>query len=951
MFLLVPSAASGWQMDTPLSQADASFLGELEEANAGRSVSGAGDVNGDGYDDLLITAPLDNEAGNFSGQTYLLFGGPAGWAPDSVLSNADASFLGEGALQESGYCSSGGGDVNGDGFDDFMVSAIWNGDSDVNAGQVYLIMGKPTGWSQDTSLADADASFLGESADDLLGRSISIGGDVNADGYDDLLIGSDQNDENGTIAGQAYLFFGQAAGWTMDMSVASADASFLGEGIADCAGWKVAIGGDPNGDGYDDLLVSAYKNSENGLYAGQVYLKFGSPSGWAMDSPLSAADASFIGEAITDYAGWEIAFLGDVDGDTYDDFAIASRYSNSSPSTDGSTVYIVFGGPTGWAMDTSLGQSSASFISETDDVLSGFRGVSAAGDINDDGLDDLIVGHGANSELGYKAGQAYLVFGQVGGWPLNSSLGGVGASFLGADAYDSAGIATAGVGDVNGDGGDDLLIGAAGLNGTAPFSGAAFLFFGDSPVLVDSDNDGFTEDIDCNDNIAYVYPGAPELCDGLDGDCDGVVDNGFDNDQDGHTSCSGDCDDQDPDTHPEAPEDCDGIDQDCDGLIDEDFDLDLDGVTTCEGDCDDGDAMVFPGAEEVCNGQIDDDCDPTTDELLDADGDGFSICDDDCDDAEPDAYPGALEACDGFDNDCDGVVDQDTDEDADGFAVCDGDCNDTDGAIYPGADEGCDGLDTDCDGQLGADEVDDDADGQMVCEGDCDDADDLTYDGAPEQCDQIDNDCDAEIDEDVDEDLDADGWNACQGDCDNEDADTYPGAAELCDGADNDCDGLLPDDEADEDDDGWSICQGDCDDQDDALNLDDADSDGWSTCEADCDDQDASANPSDQDGDGWSTCDEPPDCNDVNDSVSPGHDEDCYDGEDDNCDGLVDEQDPACAGDDDTTDGDDDDTSEADDDDDGGTACECRLTEGRAVSSVWIAGLALWVALRRRVSR
>jgi len=302
------------------------------------------------------------------------------------------------------------------------------------------------------------------------------------------------------------------------------------------------------------------------------------------------------------------------------------------------------------------------------------------------------------------------------------------------------------------------------------------------------------------------------LCADADGDGYGDIDCG-----------EGDCDDTDPDISPDAVEICDGVDNDCDGWIDNGFDQDNDGVTTCDGDCDDGDPAAYPGADEICDG-IDNDCDGTVDEddavdaqdwYLDADGDGFG-----------DASVTAT-ACD---------------QPADHVAT-DGDCDDANPAVNPAATEDCDGLDTDCDGQLGPDEVDADGDGVLLCDGDCDDGDPANFPGNAELCDQQDNDCDGDVDEDVDEDIDGDGVNACQGDCDNNNADVYPGAVELCDGLDNDCDGQLPADEADADGDGWMVCEGDCDDGDAALTPDDTDGDGVTSCDGDCDDEDATATP------------------------------------------------------------------------------------------------------------
>ena len=142
------------------------------------------------------------------------------------LSNAPASFRGESVSDASGCCAAMAGDVNGDGFDDILIGSPGNDDSGADAGQAYLILGKATGWSKNVDLSNADASFLGERANDNAGLSVAGAGDVNGDGFDDLLIGASQNDDGGSNAGQTYLVLGKATGWAMNTGLATANASF-----------------------------------------------------------------------------------------------------------------------------------------------------------------------------------------------------------------------------------------------------------------------------------------------------------------------------------------------------------------------------------------------------------------------------------------------------------------------------------------------------------------------------------------------------------------------------------------------------------------------------------------------------------------------------------------------------------------------------------------------------
>ena len=466
----------------------------------------------------------------------------------------------------------------------------------------------------------------------------------------------------------------------------------------------------------------------------------------------------------------------------------------------------------------------------------------------------------------------------------------------------------------------------------------------DVTAPVDEDADGWPVPLDCDDADPEVHPGASELCDELDNDCDDQVDedatdaptwyadldgDGYgggvpsvqacDGPPSGYTATATDCDDLDPHTHPDAVEMCDGLDNDCDAMLEVlELDDDGDGVRGCEGDCDDADADNHPGNDEVCD-DADNDCDSAVDEGavdadtwfadLDGDGhggfivtieacftapDGYVASQDDCDDLEADTFPLAPELCDGQDNDCDAVVPTtELDGDGDGQADCEGDCDDADPANFEGNPEVCDGADNDCSGSPSDEETDDDLDGQSECDGDCDDTDPANFDGNPEVCDGGDNDCDWVIPV-GEQDDDADGQAECEGDCDDADPSRFDGNPEICNEVDDDCDGIVPSDELDDDGDGQPECEGDCDDADpDSFDM------ALELCDGIDNDCDGVVPTDELDGDldGQSECDG--DCDDADPANFDGNPEVC-DQQDNNCDGDADEEligsEPTCAG-------------------------------------------------------
>jgi hypothetical protein len=459
-------------------------------ANFGRSVSTAGDVNGDGYSDVIVGAYTYDNGQADEGRAYVYLGSAVGlsgipaWTVESDQANA-----------QFGITVATAGDVNGDGYADVIVGSYLYDNGQADEGRAFIYYGSATGlattpaWTGETN--EASAQF---------GWSVATAGDVNGDGFSDVIVGANLSDNGQADEGRTYLYFGAASGLTSNENWAVDSNQSLGR-----IGWSVASAGDVNGDGYDDVVAGA-TGYYNGLGAALVYL--GSPTGPGVipDAILDENLGLPGGGGVANF-GRSVAAAGDVNGDGYGDVIVGGFGGFNSV---GGKAYVFLGSASGVA-DTPVWTATPSQI-QTDFAFS----VAGAGDINGDGYADVIVGEQKLDVLGAgpDAGAAYVYYGSPSGPSPTPSW-----SRTGPSQSDQFGSSVASAGDVNRDGYSDVIIGASHPGNI----GKAYVFLGSpfglafSPLWTASGSVGaeFGESVACagdinGDGYSDVVVGAPK---------------------------------------------------------------------------------------------------------------------------------------------------------------------------------------------------------------------------------------------------------------------------------------------------------------------------------------------------------------------------------------------------------------------------------------------------------
>jgi hypothetical protein len=463
----------------PLLTAAADTLLESNQASAtlGWSVAGAGDVDGDGFGDVIVGADFYDAGQADEGAAFVFLGSAIGVADASPVS-AHAQLEADQAGARMGYAVATAGDVNGDGFSDVVVGADLYDAGQSDEGAAFVFLGSASGIA-DASPASAHAQLESDQADARLGRSVAGAGDVDGDGFADIIVGADLYDDGEADEGSAFVFLGSAAG-IVDATPAGAHAQLQADQANARMGTSVAGAGDVNGDGFADVIVGArlYDAGQNNEGAAFVFL--GSASGIGDGSPASA-DTQLEANQADAHLGISVAAAGDVDGDAFSDVIVGADLYDAGQNDEGAA--FVFLGSASGIPDAGPASAHGQLEPDQADANLGFS-VGGAGDVDGDGFADVIVGAWRYDAGENDEGAAFVFLGSASGTG-DGNPASAHAQLESDQADANLGISVGGAGDVDGDGFADVIVGAYNYDAGEVDEGAAFVFLGGSAGIAD----------------------------------------------------------------------------------------------------------------------------------------------------------------------------------------------------------------------------------------------------------------------------------------------------------------------------------------------------------------------------------------------------------------------------------------------------------------------------------
>jgi hypothetical protein len=462
-------SASGVSSGSASSVAATALNGDGADDWFGHGLGGVGDIDGDGFSDVAIAAPHDDNNGAGSGSVFVFHGSASGVMAGTATTAADTVLVGDDAEDEFGHSVDGAGDVNGDGYADVAVGARNDDNSFAGAGAAFVFHGSASGIATGAATVRAAAVLNGDGTSYSFGSSVAGAGDVNGDGFADVVVGSRLSDEGGTYSGAAYVFHGSGSGVTSGTASAVADTYLIGSAEGDRTGSSVAGAGDLNGDGYADILVDAYLRDSGAVDSGSAFLLFGSADGVPSGSIASVAALELEGDDEGDSYGVRLAGAGDLDGDGFGDVLVGSTGVDDNGDLSGS-FEVFYGAGSVVEEGTADGVAAVAYEGESAGINFGYS-VVGLGDLNGDGFEDVA------ALAGGAAAGVYVFHGSEEGLEAGAPTAVADAIIQpGGGSYLPPAIAAAG--DVNGDGFDDLLLGVPANNSAATYSGTAYVFLG-----------------------------------------------------------------------------------------------------------------------------------------------------------------------------------------------------------------------------------------------------------------------------------------------------------------------------------------------------------------------------------------------------------------------------------------------------------------------------------------